>query len=522
MTNALATRHALTDFRPTAHRQAMSFTRLDDLVFSRAADAAPILPESTDRIARSLSTPQTDAATFLFDGFAAMFRHDPQQSTMGLPLAKEVISRLMADDRFPELRECTVADEVASALGATALTTAVAELLPQELKQKAEAERKAREDAEDASSYAETLANDGDATAEEVADARAARDRAKAKAGSAYVALQNEIRDRGQQIATAVAKGTGAAIGDAIAAKSVGNAFGTGSVNPSDSMDIAARLQLAKLAQKSGPAFAELLKIIGNLIQDRAEKAARKFRHDSGEVAEVGQGSEIDRLLDEELAALVDSNDALGLARYADDQMDQIEVDQKESAVKGDVIILFDESGSMGSKVSPNAPDGCTREAEAKGLTIAIAHAMLKDRRTVRVLFFQSSVTHRIEITPADISRRVNGMPVASAKLAEIAARGLGGGTLFDGPLNEAIDTLEAGRMPGADVLMLTDGESAVSDRTKARVEAIRAAHGVTFYALAIGSDAKRSVPVFERFADRVFSGDSLMSGAASQLMDLI
>jgi len=522
VTTALAPRHALTDFHPTPTRQAMTYTRLDDLVFGRAADAAPVLIEAAGRIARSLSTPQTDAATFLFDGFASMFRRDPRPSTMGLPLAKEVMARAMADDRFPELREYTVSDEVASALGATALTTAIAELLPQELKARAEAERKAREEAEDAATYAQQLADDGGSTAEEIADARAARDKAKAKAGSAYVALQNEIRDRGQQISTAVAKGVGAGIADASAAKSTGNAFGIGSFDPSDSMDIAARMQLAKLAQKSGPAFMELLKIIGKLVQDRAEKQARKFRTDSGEVAEVGQGSEIDRLLDEELAALADANDVIGLARYADDSMDQIEVDQKESAIRGDVIILLDESGSMSAKVGRNAPDGLTREAEAKGLTIAIAHAMLREGRSVKVLFFQDRVTHRVEISPKDIARRVNGMPVATAKLAEIAARGLGGGTLFDAPLNEAMDTLEKGRMPGADVMMITDGFSTVSDATKDRVERIRKAHGVTFYALAVSADARAAVPVFERFADRVFSGDSLMSGAASQLMDMI
>lgn len=522
MTTALATRHALTNFHPVQARQAMAYTRLDDLVFGRAADATPILPESVGRVSQALSTPSPDAASFLFDSFAAMFRRDPKPSTKGIPLAREIMARVMADERFPELRECTVADEAASSLGAVAMMNTVVQLLPAELKARAEAERKAREAAQDAATYAEQLADDPASTAEEIAAARAAREKARAREGSAYLALQNEIRDRGQQIAVAVAKATGASIADASAVRDTVIAFGVGAIDPSNTMDIAARLQLAKLAQKSGPAFRELLKIIGRLIQERSEKAARKFSHDSGEMSEVGQGSDVDRLLDEELAAIADADDVIGLARYADDSMDQIEVVLREPAIKGDVIILLDESGSMAAKIGRNAPDGLTREAEAKGLTIAIAHAMLREGRSVKVLFFQDRVTHRVEISPKDIARRVNGMPVATAKLAEIASRGLGGGTLFDAPLNEAMNTLEAGRMPGADVMMITDGFSTVSDATKARVEAIRKAHGVTFYALAVSADARAAVPVFERFADRVFSGDSLMSGAASQLMDMI
>lgn len=510
--------HDLTNFTPLAHRQAQQYHRLDEIMYGRVADAAPVLPESIGRISRSLGTGKSEAMTYSFDTFAATFKPTPVLSGMGSPLAKEVSDRVMKHERFPELRASTVGDEVAAALATVSLTTAVAEILPQELKKKAEEERKARDKATDAETYAEELAEDTEATAQEVADARDAAKRARTAAQQAAAVLAEEIRDAGGKIATAVSKAMGAAIEDASAAKSGGNAFGVGSFDPTGSMDITARLQLAKMVQKSGPAFRELLKIIGRVMQDRAEKSFRKFAAEAGDVAEVGQGSDVDRLLDEELAALADKDDVLALARFADDSMTQVEVEARETAVKGDVIILLDESGSMScATTSPNV----TREAEAKGITIGIAHAMLKERRSVKVLFFQDTVTKVIDISPADVTARKNGMPVATAKLAEIASRGLGGGTAFDAPLTTAMDLLTEGKMKGADVMMITDGFSTVSPAVSARVEQARKTHGVTFYAMAVGKESRGCVEVFSKFADRVFSGDSLLTGA-KELVDLI
>jgi len=511
------TAHDLTHFTPLAHQQAQRYHRLDEIMYSRVADAAPVLPESIGRIARSMGTGKSEAMTYSFDTFAATFKPSPAPSGMGSPLAREVSERVMKHERFPELRASTVGDEVASGLATVSLTTAVAEILPAELKRKAEEERKARDKATDAETYAEELAEDSESTAQEVADAREKARQARESAKRAAAVLAVEIRDSGGKIATAVSKAMGAAIEEAGAAKSAGNAFGVGTFDPTESMDIAARLQLAKLVQKSGPAFKELLKIIGAVLQDRAEKAAKKFAADAGDVAEVGHGSDVGRMLDEEVAALTDKSDALALARFADDAMMQVEVETRESAVKGDVIILLDESGSMSCEASP----GVTREAEAKGITIAIAHAMLRERRSVRVLFFQSTVTHRVDLSPADITARRNGMPVATAKLAEIASRGIGGGTEFDAPLTEAMDVLASGKMKGADVMMITDGVSHVSQRVSDRVNEIRKSHGVTFYGMAVGKEARGCVPVFEKFADRVFSGDSILAGA-KELVEIL
>lgn len=518
MTTATKT-HELTHFMPMQHRQAVRYTRLDEILYTRVADAAPVLPESIGMIARSLGTGKSEAMTYSFDGFSATYKHTPTVSGMGSPLAQDVIGRVMKHERYHELRTSTVGDEVASALATVSLTTAVAELLPQELKQKAEQERKAREKAEDARTYADELADDGDSTAQEVAEAREAAKRAKDAAEKAAAVLAEAIRDNGQKVAEAVSKGIGAATESAGAVKSSGNAFGIGSFDPSESMDVAARLQLAKMVQRSGPAFRELLRIIGRLTQDRAEKSSKRFAAEAGDVTEVAQGSDVDRLLDEEISALADKDDVLALARFADDSMMQVEVEARETAVKGDVIILLDESGSMDSPVVPGSP--ATREAEAKGITIAIAHAMLKERRSVKVLFFQSAVTHIVDISPKDVTARENGMPVATRKLAEIASRGTGGGTLFDAPLTEAMNVLESGRMKGADVMMITDGFSTVSDSVAHRINEIRARHGVTFYGMAIGRDARNAVPVFERFANKVFSGDSLLAGA-KELVEML
>lgn len=515
-------RHELSAFRPTQHRQVVSYNRLDQIVFERTADAAPILPDSVRLNANRLRCPVDSAAELAFDVFATFFRRNPKPSGMGPQLSRDIVDRVMADQRFNDIRTATVSDGVASALATVSLTDEISMKIPQELREKAEQERKAREEYEDRKAYAETLDNDVESMASEVAEARDDAEKSKEKYEAVVAEFKALIRDNGKKIQEIVVGAMTKADESAQAVVSSGNAFGFGSMEVGSDMDVAARLQLAKMAQKSGPAFAELLRIIGRLTQEYAQKSARKYRGDTGEVCEIGVGNDVPRLLVEELVALSDKSDPLALPRFMDRTMGQIEVETKETAVKGDVIFLLDESGSMSMRVHPNAPAGCTREAEAKGLVIAIAHAMLRQGRSVRVLFFQSTVTHRVDICPADIARRSNGMPVASQKLAEIAARGTNGGTLFDAPLTEAMDVLESGKMNGADVMMVTDGCSSVSDATSDRAKALRKKHGVTFYGLAVGNEARGMIPVFERFADRVFSGDSLMAGAAGQLLDLI
>jgi len=530
------------EFHPSPHLQAARYDSFDAMIFREVGGAAnsPVV-EASRQIARAFCGPlglamdasrrvgdanhtntigHDDADRFVFDGFAALFRSKPEQSGMGTPLTRDVLARVMADQRFPAVRGDTIGDEVAAAFGASALLRVVAENLPKDVKQRAEEERKAREQAEDAAGYAEAMENDPGADPQEQSDARAAAAKAKQKSADAAAALAASVSANAPEIGAAVARGVGAAQSSADAVRSSGNAFGVGSFDPGAGMDVASRMQLAKMVEKAGPAFRELLRIIGRVVQDRAEKSARKLASEHGDVAEVASGSDIDRLVEDELAAIADKRDVLALARLADDAMMQVEVEARETEVKGDLIILLDESGSMSSVVHPDRPE-VTREAEAKGITIALAHSMVRERRSVKVLFFQSEVTHTIEITPADVTRRVDGCPAASRKLAEIASRSLGGGTLFDPPLRTAMAELDKGRAKGADVMMITDGYSAVSDEVSKLVADARRKHGVTFYAMAIGKDARQSVPVFAKFADKVFSGDSLMEGA-KQLVEVL
>lgn len=510
--------HDLSTFFPSPTDQAISYNRLDEMMFSRVADSAPILPESVRFVQGQLGTGKSEARSIAFDAFGAVYRFDPKESGMGSPLNRDVLSRVMKDARYNELHQMTVGDEVASALASVALTKTVAENIPDEVKKKAREEQEARDEANDAKVYADELAEDNDATAEQIFEARRAAEKKRAVADQAAKNLSVAIRDGGEKMTRAVGIATAQACEEAETSKQVAEAFGTGSFDPSGGMDAAARFALAKTVQKSGPAFKAMLKIIGKLVQERAEKQSRKFSSDHGDIAEVGQGSDVDRLLDEELAALSDRADTLALARFADGDMMQVEVDSRETAVKGDVIILLDESGSMAAAVGKGPT---TREAEAKGITIAIAHAMLKERRSVKVLFFQSEVTHTIDITPSDVSRKENGMSVASRKLSEIATRALGGGTMFDAPLTKAMDVLASGSMKGADVMMITDGVSTVSDKVVERITGIRKTHGVTFYGMGIGPESRVCAPVFARFADKVFCGDSLLAGA-SELVEIL
>lgn len=503
------------DSRFFQQNQTVKFGRVDAMIFNRVRDEAPILDEKVQTIGPLARMSESGALGWVFDVFNEMHKHSPQSSGMGDPLVRELNKRLRDSESYQELRAYTVADELSSALATCSLTGELAEKLPDEVKKKAEAARKAEEDARDSEEAANAARDDATVSDQQKVDLHESASDARAAAKAAAVALANSLRTNGRRIAQAVGEATESAKEEAETVAAACRSFGSGSGEVSGGLPPQEKFRLAKLVQSSGPAFLKLCKLLGRLTAEAVQKQASKTRHEAGAIADVTLGSDIGNVLDDELVQLlVPGLDSAMMAKLADDAAMQYEVENKEPMAKGDMVILLDESGSMSGQ----------REAEAKGVALALAHICAKQKRRFVCHFFQDSVTHTVEIKPGDERRTdaTTGMNVAILKLQEIALRGTSGGTNFDRPLAQAIQTVRTGGLDKADVLVITDGECSVSKATLEAVTALKGETGARVFTMLIGVSGGSSTAVVGQFSDKVWSCDSLLTGAASELFDLI
>lgn len=496
--------------------QTVKFGRVDTMVFNRARDEAPVLDESLDKNREAMRMTGSGALGWSFDVFNEMHKHSPQPSGMGDPMVRELARRLRDSEQYQELRAYTVADELSSILATTTLTGELAEKVPDELKKKAEEARKAEEAAKDAEEAAAAAKEDDNTPMQQKADLQETASDMRAAAQAAGVRLANCIRTQGRKIAQAVAEATEAAKEEAEVVAAAVRSFGSGSDEVSGGLPPQEKFRLAKLVQTSGPAFAKLCKLLGRLTAEAIQKQASKNKHEAGAIVDVTLGADIGNVLEDELVQLlVPGLDGAMLAKLADDAAMQYEVENKEPMAKGDMVVLVDESGSMAGQ----------REAEAKGVTLALAHVCAKQKRRFVCHFFQDDVTCTVEIKPGD-ERRIDhatGTNAAILAMQTIALRGTAGGTNFDRPLAQAIDTVRKGGMDKADVLVITDGICNVSPKTLEEVTTLKAETGARVFTMLIGVGAgTASEATVKQFSDRVWSCDSLLNGAASELFDLV
>lgn len=491
--------------------QTMKFGKVDEIVYNRSRDEAPIVDKQIDDMAPAARMSKSGALGWHFDTFQALVKNVPSISGYGDPMVKELVKRLRDSEKYAELRSYTLGEEVPALLGATTLTTELAAKLPEEFKKKAEEARKAKAEAEAAAQRAKEARDNPDSTEEQKLDAEEAAQEAAAAAQAAGVRLAAAIRNQGRAIAQACKAATEKAADETGAVSAACKSFGTGVGEVGGGLPPAEKYKLAELVKKSGPAFKQLCKLLGRLTAEAVHKQASKNKHEAGAIADVALGSDIPNVLEDEIVQLLNPGLRRAmLGKLAEDRAMQFEVENKEPQAKGDMVVLIDESGSMSGQP----------EAEAKGVALALAHICMKQQRRFVAHFFQSDVTFTVEILPGDGTKKAaDGSNLAMFKFQQIALRGTAGGTDFDRPLARAIQTVRTGGLDKADILAITDGCCDVSDKTIRDVEALKGETGARVFTMLIGSG---DAGVVKRFSEKVWSCTSLLNGAASELFELI
>lgn len=499
-------------FSPT--RQALRYGRADERLYGRVYAEAPIVPETVEWVAEKGKFGREVADRFEFDAFNALNRNIVTPTGMGDELCRELLRRARESKDYAELRQNTVGDEVAAALGACGITEATAAALSEELKEKARKQREAQEKAEEVAGAAEAINEDPGATDDDRKAANEDAAKARKAAEAATVVLRAQMRGEGKAIQKAANAAVTKAKDETGAVNAAARAFGfgTGSMDPTGGATIEEKFKLARIVQRAGARFKKFVELLGRLSSTALRKQAERSHHEASEIVDVTQGNDVDVLLDDEIVQLVvpELADA-ALASFAGETMMQYELEAREPLAKGDIVVLIDESGSMAGE----------KEMEAKAIALALAHVAARQKRRLLIHFFQDTVTHTIEMSPKD-ARVEDGVNVALRKLGELAGRGTGGGTDFDVPLARAVKDVKDG-YEKADILAITDGDCNVQPSTLKALNDLRAEKGAKVYTMLIGASMGSHLDTVRQFSDRVWNADSLVdSGAAEELFELV
>jgi uncharacterized protein with von Willebrand factor type A (vWA) domain len=251
--------------------------------------------------------------------------------------------------------------------------------------------------------------------------------------------------------------------------------------------------QVKKMFQrvKHNASLKDILRRAGRYRLAARAAQHRKTKHGYDDMIGVTLGAEISKLMSSELAAL--AHEDLGIdaiRRFAERQMACREYQGVQNMAKGPIIIIIDESGSMGE--GAGTPRG-SRIENAKGLAMAMAWVAKTQNRWCGFIGFSGpGQTRAIALPP-------NKWP--AEQVMTWLEGFLGGGTSI--PVKEVPKLYEEMGAPKGktDLICITDGDvPAVPPAAMAEFKAWRTKAECKFIGITIASEAAPLLAISDEF----------------------
>ena len=402
--------------------------------------------ESSTRIAALVETAPEIAATD-YNGWADLVgdvfcayrgQHspeftDPDELRASRRLNSEVIQALTSPSgAFAQTRAYTRANNFEAAVATLTAATTLRELLATELAEQADAAQQAEQLEQELAA----LQDSGDPDAEAAAEATQERlDKLTQTQAHATQAVRDAI--------------AAAADSAAAAAKVAGQLPGVGA-GQLQRLSLDEQLAVAEM-WVGNPRLEEIVRLAGRLQRDMTRARARRTK--------VGRETPVEVIHSDDLSALL-AHEQMGFAvpalrrdtlqRLGQRQLLTWSFTGEDPASAGPVIVVVDSSGSMAGE----------RIVWAKAVCMAVVAIAHRSRRDVAVIEFSGRGQVTCDLLPHRLPD--------PKKLAGICARHFGGGTDgIDQALSEAAALTDAADVfTFADVILITDGEASVTDRT--------------------------------------------------------
>lgn len=375
-------------------------------------------------------------------------RHDPYASAMATVSMKTQLTELV--ERTTEARK--KAQELAEAQQAAQEAANQAAAAQQALQQ---AQQEAQQQGEDGEPGGPGDAPGGGLGAAQAA-AQAAMDQAQAAAAAA-LAAQEATQQAAQQAVQGMKAGMRQAAQQAADEReeedTLMRSFGVDD-GELQRMSFQERAHLATRLKNNR--LAKFAKLIGNFKALQAAEARRKVKHAPDEVNNIVLGDDLTRLAPSEWTNFAndDLEDDFWL-RYVNRQILCYDLIGTERTGQGPIIVVCDESGSMGMEDVM----GGSREAWSKALTLALCEqARQKNRDFFYIGFSSARQQHTIKFT---------GGKAKLSDVIDMTEHFFGGGTHFEKPLLDALEIVESyddkdGKKP--DIVFITDDDYSSSN----------------------------------------------------------
>ena len=396
------------------------------------------------------------------DVFSSLYKMRPELDETADRVQQGVMKQLLGLNEYQQLHAQTQLDEIGSAFG-------VLKLAPNVLKQVEELQKKAQENQKKSGqqpSFEEMMGQDG------------------------LSKLRQSLRSSLEE-----------AQKDAEDWEDIRHSFGINQgelqrVPFEERLSLAERLKNSKKLQK----ITDMAGRFKNVVNSASAKVPT---HGADEIVDIGQGSDISRIIPSE-AVKLRKTPKVFYRDMLENKLLVYNMQGVEELGKGPIIFALDHSGSM---------EGM-RECWGKAFALAMMALAEKQKRSFGYIAFDSRIMLQ-KFFPRSSA------PSIQDKV-EIASLGANGGTNFFVPLMEAFEIRKKDPdLKPADIVFVTDGEYEWTPEQLQQVLALKKETGVRVYGVAINDQLSGSIgKTLEAFCDQISVVNSL--GEISSVSEVI
>jgi uncharacterized protein with von Willebrand factor type A (vWA) domain len=424
---------------------------------------------------------------------------------------KALVDKAMGTQEYERLRAVTRLADMESALATEIISKELLENIPEEDKQAVNDYAKAQANLSNALAKLKALTELGKLTP----GLKAYQTKLKKQLAGLQQAAQQATPTFQQACQNPqVMAALRAAIGSAVDELGMANDFAGGwGLGPGQLVKVNAKDRLELMRRITGSQkIRELQKLLGRMKRLAFQKRYNRPTTEPNEVTDITRGDDLARIVPSELIDLaMPEREELFYTKFINKELLVYELKGRETYGRGPIIILIDNSGSMGA-----SEGGISREMWAKGMGLAMAEIALKDKRDIEFINFSS----RSEQSKHVVSHTLDPAKRIEA-LIEVAEEFYGGGTDFEAPLATAFADVEASQFKKADIVLVTDGDCEISDEFAKKLEELKAEKKTRLHTVVIGSHSASMEHVSDTYSslyDILTDGDE----AAGKLFESV
>lgn len=460
--------------------------RYDRRLYSNVKEKATELQKLEAEVGQEIST----AASLLQDVWAGLYKTRPrvlEDVPPSLRVNQAIMDEVLKLSKFEDLRQSTKLDEWSSALGTMVIGPEVTKLIPEEVQDAARYEQEAQKLLDQAQGL--DLAADDLEAAGQSEQAEGLRQQAQqlSQQGQQLMAQAETIANNAVNMMkmSQVRLTVGQACQKAQENLEAAQAFTWGTspgqrqlLNNQDKFTLARRLT-------SDYRLREIAKVAGRIKQIAFQKRKTRKRQIPLETTGITLGNNLSRVLPSELSLLAHpilKKDFL--RRLTEGKLLQYELKGHENEGKGPVVCCLDSSGSMSGY----------SETWSKAVMLALFQIAAREKRAFACIHFGSRSELKVFEFPEP--RKAN-----PSEVAEAAAFFFGGGTDFEAPLKKAVSIMQKSAFKKGDIVFITDGECAVSDKFMRKFKKIKVEKEFSVYSVVINADLGGVAPFSDGIA---------------------